>query len=73
VIPTILVASLIVGRWLAIPASAVVWSVLLLATGTIVAADIPGAATLAASNAAAGVVLHQAARAAFRSVRLLRR
>jgi hypothetical protein len=65
VIPTILLASFIIGRWWTIPIAAVVWTVLLLATGTIGTADIPLAAGLGAANAAVGVAVHQALRALF--------
>jgi hypothetical protein len=63
VIPTILLPSFLIGRWWTIPIAAVLWTVLLLATGTIGAADIPVAAGLAAANAAVGVAVHQALRA----------
>jgi hypothetical protein len=66
VIPTILLPSFVIGRWWAIPIASVLWTVLLLATGTIGAADIPVAAGLGAANAAAGVAVHQALRSLFR-------
>jgi Flp pilus assembly protein protease CpaA len=66
VIPTILLPSFLVGRWWTIPIAAVLWTVLLLATGTIGAADIPLAAGLGAANAAVGVAVHQALRSLFR-------
>jgi hypothetical protein len=59
VIPTILLPSFIIGRWWVIPAAAVIWAILLLATDTIGAADIPGAAAFAAANATVGVVAHK--------------
>jgi Flp pilus assembly protein protease CpaA len=66
VIPTILLPSFLVGRWWTIPIAAVLWTVLLLATGTIGAADIPLAAGLGAANAAVGVAVHQTLRSLFR-------
>jgi Flp pilus assembly protein protease CpaA len=66
VIPTILLPSFLIGRWWTIPIAAVLWTVLLLATGTIGAADIPLAAGLGAANAAVGVAVHQALRGLFR-------
>jgi Flp pilus assembly protein protease CpaA len=65
VIPTILLPSFLIGRWWTIPIAAVLWTVLLLATGTIGAADIPLAAGLGAANAAVGVVVHQVLRSLF--------
>jgi len=59
VIPTILLPSLAIGRWWVIPAAAVVWAALLLATGVIGLADVPAAGGLAAANAAVGVAVHQ--------------
>jgi hypothetical protein len=70
VIPSILLPSVVIGRWWVIPAAAVFWAVLLLSTGIIGVADVPTAAGLAAANAAVGVAVHQA----FRSiVRLAKR
>jgi hypothetical protein len=66
VIPTILLPSILVGRWWTIPAAAVLWTVLLLATGTIGVVDIPLTAGLGAANAAVGVAVHQALRSLFR-------
>jgi Flp pilus assembly protein protease CpaA len=66
VIPTILLPSVLIGRWWTIPAAAVLWTVLLLATGTIGAADIPLTAGLGAANAAVGVAVHQALRSLVR-------
>ena len=65
-IPTILLPSFVIGRWWTIPIAAVLWTVLLLATGTIGAADIPTAAVFGAANAAVGVAVHQALRALVR-------
>jgi len=65
VIPTILLPSFLIGRWWTIPIAAVLWTVLLLATGTIGAEDIPLAAAFGAANAAVGVAVHQALRSLF--------
>ncbi|MHB8642712.1 MAG: hypothetical protein ACYDA3_07500 [Gaiellaceae bacterium] len=59
-IAAVLIASLVIGRWWIITALVVMWTVLLLSSGTIRAADVPAAAGLAAVNAAVGVALHQA-------------
>jgi hypothetical protein len=64
-IPTILLPSFVIGRWWTIPIAALLWTVLLLATGTIGAADIPASAGFAAANAAVGVAVHQALRGLF--------
>jgi hypothetical protein len=69
VIPTILLPSLVIGRWWTIPIAAILWTVLLLATGTIGAADIPLTAGFGAANAAVGVAAHQAVRLVFRQYR----
>jgi Flp pilus assembly protein protease CpaA len=66
VIPTILLPSFVIGRWWTIPIAAALWTVLLFATGTIGAADIPLAAGLGAANAAVGVAVHQVLRSFFR-------
>jgi Flp pilus assembly protein protease CpaA len=66
VIPTVLLPSFLIGRWWTIPIAALLWTVLLLATGTIGTADIPLAAALGAANAAVGVSVHQALRGLFR-------
>jgi hypothetical protein len=66
VIPTILLPSFVIGRWWTIPIAALLWTVLLLATGTIGAAEIPASAGFGAANAAVGVAVHQALRVLFR-------
>jgi len=62
-IPTVLLPSFVVGRWWAVGAAALVWTVLLLATGTIGAGGIPTAAALAAANAAVGVAARRVLKA----------
>jgi hypothetical protein len=42
-----------------VPAAALAWTVLLIATGTLAAADIPSAAALGGANAAVGVLAHR--------------
>ena len=59
VIPTALLLGLIIGRAWAVPTVALVWTVLLLVTGTLAAADIPSAAALGAANAFVGVLVHR--------------
>ena len=70
-IPTLLLVGLVLGRWWrgVIPAAAIGWAVLLLATG--VDSGLPfaaAAALLGAINAAVGVVVFQAARLSFRGL-----
>jgi hypothetical protein len=69
VIPTVLLPSLLIGRWWAVPLAAAVWTALLLATGTIGAEGIPGAAGFAVANAIVGVGVHQAVRSLVRGRR----
>lgn len=64
-IPTAVLAGLVVGRWWIVPAVAIGWSLLLLGGGTLELSGVPLAAGLAALNAAAGV----APRWAFRAFR----
>ena len=64
-IPTIPLPSFLIGRWWAIPVAAALWTLLLLATGTIGSAEIPLAAGFGAANAAVGVAVHQALRGLF--------
>lgn len=71
-IPVMIVAGLVFGRWwkLALVSAAIAWPILLVATGvTRSFGTLFGAALLAAANAAVGVVVHQAA---LRLVRRLR-
>ena len=68
-IPTILLPALVIGRWWTVPAAAVVWVTVLLATGTIGAGAIPAAAAFAAANAVVGVALHQGLRLVVRATR----
>ena len=70
-IPTLLLVGLVLGTWwrVVIPAAAIGWAVLLLATG--VDSGLPfaaAAAMLGAINVAVGVVVFQAARLSFRSL-----
>ncbi len=59
-IPTLLLVGVVVGRFWVVPASAVVWVALLLATGTIGAGGILAGAGFAAANAVVGVLVHMA-------------
>jgi hypothetical protein len=60
VIPTLLLVGVVVGRWWVVPASALVWVALLLATGTVDSGGVLAAAGLAAANAVVGVLVHKA-------------
>ncbi len=71
-IPTMLLFGLLFGRWwrLALPAAAVVWPAILLISGVIAPGEeMLAAAGLGVANAGVGVVVHQAALWAFRSLR----
>jgi hypothetical protein len=61
VIPTMILLGLVTGYWwkLALPAAAVIWPILLLASDTITASQIPAAALLGLINAAVGAALVQ--------------
>lgn len=61
-IPTMIVFGLLTGYWwkFALPAAAIGWSVLLLATGIIGMAQVPGTALLGFVNAAVGIAMIQA-------------
>ncbi len=70
-IPTLLLAGLVFGKWwrITIPAATIGWAVLLLADGTI--ADLShfvGAAWFGFINVTVGVLVFQAVRPAFRVV-----
>jgi hypothetical protein len=71
VIPTMILFGLVTGYWwkLALPAAAVTWPTLLLASDTIAAGQIPAAALLGLVNAAVGVALVQGVLAAIRGFR----
>ena len=60
-IPTMILLGLVTGYWwkLALPAAAVIWPILLLASDTITASQIPAAALLGLINAAVGAALVQ--------------
>lgn len=60
-IPTMILLGLVVGYWwkFALPAAAVIWPILLLATGTITPSQIPASALLGLVNAAVGVAVVQ--------------
>ena len=73
VIPTALLLGLIVGRTWAVPAAALAWTVLLIATGTLAAADIPSAAALGGANAAVGVLAHRAMLSLMRHMQAFRK
>ena len=62
-IPTMLLAGLLVGRWWAIGLGAIGWAVLLLLAGTVDVTDAPFAAALGAANVAVGVAARSAASA----------
>lgn len=63
-IPTVLLAGLVVGRWWSIPVLALLWVVLLyVGAAPETAADAAAGAALAAANAAVGVAAHRLAAA----------
>jgi hypothetical protein len=71
VIPTLLLAGLVSGKWwrVSIPAATFGWAVLLLATGVVSdLAHIGGAALFGFVNVTLGVLVFQAVRRAFREV-----
>jgi hypothetical protein len=61
VIPTVLLAGVVVGRWWVVPLAAVAWAGILFTNGSCDLTCAPGAAGLAIVNTAAGVLLHKAA------------
>jgi len=61
VIPTAIVAGLVVGRW-AVPVIAVAWAIWLLIDGSCSGTCSPTAALLAAANAVVGVAVHRGIR-----------
>lgn len=69
-IPTLLLAGLIAGQFVAVPLGGLAWASALLLTGTIDVAQSPAAALVAAVNVAAGVLVRHALRASLRLVRL---
>ncbi|MFC0503565.1 hypothetical protein [Micromonospora costi] len=71
-IPTLILFGVVAGRWwrLALAVAALLWPVLLVATGAMgVGPELLGAAVLAVANTAVGVLVHQGVRWAVRSVR----
>jgi len=54
-IPTLIFAGLLIGRWWAVPAAALAWPALLLIVGGIDVSSVPAAAAIAIPNAAVGV------------------
>lgn len=71
VIPTMIHLGLVTGYWweFALPTAAVIWPILLLASDTISARQIPGSALLGLVNAAAGIAVVQGILLAVRKVR----
>lgn len=69
-IPTVILAGLLVGRWWAAGVAAVVWPVVLVSTHVMeLETGLVAAAALAAANAAVGITLHRLALVLFRAVR----
>lgn len=72
-IPTLILAGLLIGRWWAVPAAAVAWPALLLIVGALDLSSVPAAAAFAILNTAVGVfprwVFREMARSAKRSAR----
>jgi len=64
VIPTLLIAGLVLGRWWksTIVLATMTWCLILLAAGTIDVRQLGGTALLACLNVSAGVLVHQVIR-----------
>ena len=62
VVPTMIVAGLVLGRWWAVPLGAVLWAAVVSEAlgGPCDAGCLPGAAALGAANTAVGVALGEA-------------
>jgi hypothetical protein len=73
VLPVVVLAGFIVGRWWIVPVAGVAWAGLLLEQGVVGAADVPGAFALAIANAAVGVAAGLVARWPLRHSGLRRR
>ena len=59
-IPVLLLAGLLVGRWFVVAAAIVAWPLVLFVDGTCDLDCVPAAAGLAGANTAAGVLVHKA-------------
>lgn len=70
-IPTMILFGLVTGYWwkLALPAAAVIWPLLLVASDTVTASQIPAAALLSLVNAAVGAALVQGVLVTVRGIR----
>ncbi len=69
-IPAAILTGLLIGRWWAVAASAVVWPIVLVSTGVLaVDAGVLAAAYLAAGNALIGVAVHRGVMWGVRRVR----
>ncbi len=70
-IPTMILFGVVLGRWwwAALPLAAISWPILLLASDTIDAGQIPGAAMLGLLNAAVGVGVAQGVLLVYRGLR----
>lgn len=71
-VPTLLLAGLVVGRWWFVAVAAVCWPVLLVVTdawSVSLTSVFLGGATVGAANAAAGVAVHRAAALLVRALR----
>jgi len=69
VIPIAFLAGLIVGRWWAVAAIAIAWTVIVAAFADCDLACAPVAAMLGAANSAIGVVIHRVVRVVARASR----
>lgn len=58
-LPTVLLAGLLIGRWWFVPAGGFAWVVLLVGANDLGLAEVPIAAALAMANAAIGVAGHK--------------
>jgi hypothetical protein len=72
VIPTVLLAAFLIGRWWAVPGLALVWVLLVVGTADAAVTAIPVAATLAGANALAGWLMRSGLAGALGLVRVHR-
>ena len=68
-IPTALLAGLVVGRWWAVPVVGAVWAIVVVVFGDCGASCIPGALLLGAANCVAGVAAHRVLIVALKTIR----
>jgi hypothetical protein len=72
VIPTVLIAGAVVGRWWFVAVAALAWAVLVVATGDASANDFVAAFGFGAANAAVGIATHRVVAGGVRAILSLR-